>query len=51
MYRKMYLHLFNAVSDALQELDRQNLGVAKELLVQAWEGDMIAPMNEEREKS
>lgn len=32
VYEKMYLHLFNAVSDALEEMKRQNYGCATELL-------------------
>lgn len=35
MYKKMYFHLFNAVSDALAQMERQNFGAAAELLVQA----------------
>ena len=35
MYRKMYTHLFNAVTDALEEMERQNFGAARQLLVQA----------------
>ena len=35
MYKKMYFHLFNAVTDALAQMERQNFGAAAELLVQA----------------
>ena len=35
MYRKMYYHLFNAVTDALAALEKQNIGQAKELLMEA----------------
>ena len=35
MYRKMYYHLFNAVTDALAALEKQNIGQARELLVEA----------------
>lgn len=35
MYRKMYTRLFNAVTDALEEMERQNFGAAHQLLVQA----------------
>ena len=31
-YRKMYAIAFNAISDALEELDKLNIGVAKECL-------------------
>lgn len=34
-YQKMYSVLFNAVSDALKELDKLNIGVAKEYLKEA----------------
>ena len=35
MYGRMYAHLFNAVTDALEELAQQNYGAARQLLVQA----------------
>lgn len=35
MYQKMYCRLFNAVTDALEELERQNYGQAKERLILA----------------
>lgn len=35
MYRKMYTRLFNAVTDALEEMERQNFGAAHQLLVEA----------------
>ena len=35
IYKKMYFHLFNAVTDALAQMERQNFGAAAELLVQA----------------
>ena len=34
-YRKMYLHLFHAITTATEELERQNYGNAKELLLRA----------------
>ena len=34
-YKKMYLLLFNAVTDALDQLGRQNLGCAAEILKKA----------------
>ena len=34
-YRKMYLLLFNAVTSALEQLEKQNLGEAKDLLITA----------------
>ena len=35
MYRKMYYRLFNAISDALEEMEQQNYGQAKERLIAA----------------
>lgn len=32
MYQEMYLLLFNAVTDALEEMARQNYGTAAQLL-------------------
>lgn len=34
-YKKMYLHLFNHVSDALEALEQQNFDQAKEILIAA----------------
>ena len=34
-YQTMYLHLFNAVTDAIENIDRQNYGTAKEQLIKA----------------
>lgn len=34
-YKKMYFGLFNAVSDAIVEIEERNYGAAKKLLVQA----------------
>ena len=35
MYRKMYYTLFNAVTDALEAMEQQNYGQARELLIAA----------------
>ena len=35
MYKKMYFHLFNSITDALTALERQNFGAAAEILRQA----------------
>ena len=35
IYQKMYTTLFNAITDALGELEKQNYGLARELLMQA----------------
>lgn len=35
VYEKMYYHLFNAITDALGELERCNYGSAEELLKKA----------------
>lgn len=34
-YQKMYITVFNAVTQALEELEKQNLGAAKECLLSA----------------
>ena len=35
MYKKLYLLLFNAITDALEQLKKQNVGTARELLISA----------------
>ena len=34
-YQKMYNLLFNAITDALEQMEKQNLGSAKDLLTTA----------------
>ena len=34
-YKKMYLLLFNAITDALEQMEKQNYGSAKETLITA----------------
>lgn len=34
-YQKMYFHLFNAITDALGQLEEQNYGLAAECLKEA----------------
>ena len=34
-YNKMYLLLFNAISDALEQMESQNYGNAKDMLIAA----------------
>ena len=34
-YKKMYLLLFNAITDALEQMEQQNYGTAKDLLIAA----------------
>ena len=34
-YEKMYSTLFNAITDALEQLEQQNFGSAKDLLIAA----------------
>ena len=34
-YEKMYHLLFNAITDALEQMEKQNLGSAKDLLTSA----------------
>ena len=33
-YQKMYLKLFNHVTSAIRELERMNVGLAKEILIE-----------------
>ena len=34
-YKKLYFHLFNAVTDALQAMEQQNYGQASTILISA----------------
>ena len=34
-YKKMYLLLFNAITDALEQMEKQNYGTVKETLIAA----------------
>lgn len=34
-YQKLYTCLFNGITDAIEQLDQQNYGLARELLVAA----------------
>ena len=34
-YQKMYTTLFNAITDALEEIQKQNIGLAQEHLIAA----------------
>jgi len=47
-YKKPYLTLFNAVTDALDELERQNLGRTREILVRAQQAAEEAYIEEEK---
>ena len=35
LYKKLYLHLFNAVTDALERLRRQDAASAQQILIKA----------------
>ena len=35
IYKQMYLHLFNSVTNALEHIEAQNFGLAKEALIAA----------------
>ena len=35
LYRELYFHLFNAVTDAIAQLDALNYGAAREILTNA----------------
>ena len=45
-YKAPYLILFNAITDALKQLEGQNYGKAKELLIEAQQQAEEAFMNE-----
>ena len=34
-YKKMYLLLFSAITDALEQMEKQNYGTAKDVLIAA----------------
>ena len=34
-YQKMYTTLFNAITDALEQMEKQNYGTAKDVLIAA----------------
>ena len=46
-YKKLYFHLFNAVSDALQAIEQQNYGQAAALLIAAQQETEEMYMDEE----
>ena len=35
LYQTLYFHLFNQITDALQAIDAQNYGTAKDILIRA----------------
>ena len=35
LYQTLYFHLFNQITDALQAIDAQNYGAAKDILIRA----------------
>lgn len=54
-YQKMYSLLFNEISDALEEMDQQNFGLAKKRLLNAQlhaealfieENEIVSPSSE-----
>ena len=48
-YQKMYTALFNAITDALEELDRANFGAAKQRLIRAQQDTEELYLAEEEE--
>jgi len=48
-YKKLYFHLFNAVSDALQAIEQQNYGQASAILIAAQQETEEMYMDEEEE--
>ena len=49
-YQKLYLHLFNAVTDALKELSQMNFGKAEADLIAAQQECEELYINDESEK-
>ena len=47
-YQKLYTRLFNGITDALEELERMNVGRAQELLRTAQQETEEAYLEEER---
>ena len=45
-YQKLYLTLFNAFTDAVEQLDQQNYGMAREILIKAQQQAEEAYMRE-----
>lgn len=47
-YEKMYKLLFNRITDALTELDKYNVGTAKEILIKAHQDAEEIYINDEK---
>ena len=50
MYRKMYTQMFNAATDALEMIEQQNFGRAREILIAAQQVCEEIYMEEEEEE-
>ena len=50
MYRKMYTQMFNAATDALEMIEQQNFGKAREILIAAQQACEEIYMEEEAEE-
>ena len=48
-YKKLYFHLFNAVTDAIEAIERQNYGQAAALLIAAQQETEEMYMDEDDE--
>ena len=35
LYKDLYFHLFNQITDALEEMERQNFGRSRDILIRA----------------
>ena len=51
-YKKMYLHLFNAITDALRDMEREDYAHAQKILTtaQRWAEDRYIEAGEKKEK-
>ncbi len=48
-YKKMYLNLFNRITDAIEEIEKMNLGTAKDILIAAQQSAEEEYIGEEEE--
>jgi len=51
-YKRMYFHLFNAITDALQKLTQQEYAQAKEIMkaAQQWGEEMYSKAGETKDR-
>ena len=47
LYKNLYFHLFNQITDALEALEKQNYGEARDILIRAQQKTEEAYLNAE----